>query len=71
MHNPVSTLVYSSSLKNIEGVIVDGNIIMEDSIILTTDEKRVLKDAQDTAERLCERGSIKNRMEGHKWNSLY
>jgi len=64
-------LVYSSSLKNIEGVIVDGNIIMEDSIILTTDEKRVLKDAQDTAERLCERGSIKNRMEGHKWNSLY
>ncbi|HBF5309042.1 TPA: amidohydrolase [Clostridioides difficile] len=71
MHNPVSTLVYSSSMKNIESVIVDGNIIMEDSKILTANEEKALKDAQDTAERLCVRGTIKNRMEGHKWNSLY
>ncbi len=59
MHNPVSTLVYSSSMKNIESVIVDGNIIMEDSKILTANEEKALKDAQDTAERLCIRGTIK------------
>ncbi|EQE77765.1 putative S-adenosylhomocysteine deaminase domain protein [Clostridioides difficile CD51] len=44
---------------------------MEDSKILTANEEKALKDAQDTAERLCIRGTIKNRMEGHKWNSLY
>lgn len=71
MHNPVSTLVYSSSMHNIESAIVDGRIIMENSKILTCDEEKVLRDAQDAAERLCERGSITNRMEGHKWNNKY
>ncbi|WMM25036.1 amidohydrolase [Tissierella sp. MB52-C2] len=72
LHNPVSTLVYSSSMQNIEGVIVDGNIIMEDSKILTVeDEKSVLKKVQEIADNLCERGEITNKGPGHKWNSLY
>lgn len=72
MHNPVSTLVYSSSMENIEGVIVDGNIIMENSKILSVeDEKNLLLKVQETADKLCERGNIKNRREGHIWNSIY
>lgn len=72
LHNPVSTLVYSSSMNNIEGMIVDGRIIMEDSKILTVkNEKEILMKVQETADKLCERGAITNRREGHTWNSLY
>ena len=72
LHNPVSTLVYSSSMHNIEGMIVDGKIIMEDSKVLTVkDEKEILMRVQEAADNLCERGKITNRKEGHTWNSLY
>lgn len=72
MHNPVSTLVYSASLKNITGVMVDGKTIMENGVILTVpDEKTVLRGVQKCAEDLCLRGNITNRREGHVWNSIY
>lgn len=72
MHNPVSTLVYSASLKNITGVMVDGRMVMENGIILTVpDEKAFLRGAQKCAENLCERGNITNRREGHRWNAIY
>ena len=72
MHNPVSTLVYSSSLKNITDVMVDGEVLMKDGIIVkVADEKKVYRDAQKCAENLCERGKITNRREGHRWNSIY
>lgn len=72
MHNPVSTLVYSSSLHNITDVMVDGRMIMRDGIILTVEnEKEELIKIQKQAENLCQRGNIKNRMEGHPWNKKY
>lgn len=74
MHNPVSTLVYSSSLKNITDVFVDGNVIMQDGVVKTIrnrTEKQLLQDVQTCAENLCERGKITNRREGHRWNSIY
>lgn len=72
LHNPCSTLVYSASMKNITGVMVDGREIMRDGVILTVkDEKQVLREAQHAAEELCRRGKITNRMEGHKWNDSY
>jgi 5-methylthioadenosine/S-adenosylhomocysteine deaminase len=72
LHNPVSTLVYSSSMSNIEGMIVDGNILMEDSKILTiSNEKDVLQEVQEVADKLCERGQVKNKGTGHAWNSIY
>ena len=46
MHNPVSTLVYSSSASNIETVIIDGEIVMEDSKILGIDEKDFYRKTQ-------------------------
>ncbi|QQK08390.1 amidohydrolase family protein [Miniphocaeibacter halophilus] len=69
MHNPVSTLVYSSGVENVETVIIDGNIVMENRKILTLDsEEETLKKIQNSAEDLCSRGNITNRMSGHKWN---
>lgn len=71
MHNPVSTLVYASSLKNIVAAMVDGKMVMEKGIITTVkDEKEIYRQVQKYAESLCERGHITNRLEGHKWNSI-
>lgn len=71
MHNPVSTLVYSSSLKNITGVIIDGQTIMEDGVIIKVkNEKETYQRVQQCAEGLCERGGIVNRREGHAWKSI-
>ena len=72
LHNPVSTLVYSSDMSNIEGMIVDGNILMEDSKILTIkNERELLEGAQKTANKLCERAQVINKWEDHVWNSIY
>lgn len=71
MHNPVSTLVYSSSIQNITDVMVDGNPIMENGVIVTSCENSILLNGQTAAEELCIRGSITNRREGHKWDNKY
>lgn len=71
MHNPVSTLVYSSTMENIESVAVDGKFVLENGkITAVKDEVAVYKEAQKAAENLCERGNITNRREGHKWRSV-
>ena len=72
MHNPVSTLVYSASMKNIVGAMVDGKVVMENGVITTVkDEKEIYRRVQKCAEDLCERGHITNRREGHKWNRSF
>ena len=72
LHNPVSTLVYSASMHNVESVLVDGNVILENGKVTTIEsEEQVLLNAQHAAEELCKRANVTNRMEGHKWNSLY
>lgn len=72
MHNPVSTLVYSSSIQNITGVMIDGRVIMKDGMIVRVkDEKEVYRAIQNCAEDLCVRGNITNRREGHRWMNPY
>lgn len=69
MHNPVSTIVYSSTMKNVESVAVDGKFVLKNGeMVNVKDEMAVLKKAQSVAEELCERGNITNRREGHDWN---
>lgn len=70
MHNPVSTLVYSSTMENIESVAVDGEFVLLDgAFTMLDDEQAILHDAQRAAEDLCMRGGISNRLEGHAWRS--
>ena len=71
MHNPISTLVYSSSIENIETVVVDGNIVMKNgNIVGIKDEKALLIQGQDCAEKLAKKAGIINRRDGHSWRSL-
>lgn len=55
MHNPVSTLVYSSGNKNIELVMVDGDVLLRDGKVLRVDEGTVA----DNIQRLADDLSIK------------
>ena len=71
MHNPVSTLVYSSTMQDIETVLVDGEFVMKDGLITAVpDERAFLHQAQKTADDLASRGNIQNRGAGHKWKSV-
>jgi 5-methylthioadenosine/S-adenosylhomocysteine deaminase len=68
LHNPVSTLVYSSTMENIESVAVDGEfVLLEGRFTMIDDERALLGEAQRVAEDLCERGGITNRLAGHAW----
>ena len=55
IHDPISTLVYSSNGGDVDTVIIDGKIIMENREIKTVDEGEVLEKAQEVAENLVQR----------------
>ncbi len=48
----VPTLVYSGEGADVQTVIIDGNIVMQDGMIKTLPEEKVLKESQRRAERL-------------------
>lgn len=69
LHNPVSTLVYSSNSNNIETVIVNGEIVLEAGRITAVAEPEILKKSQAIADNLSWRAEthyLKNR----EWRSL-
>ena len=70
MHNPVSTLVYSSGMQNITDVMVDGRMVLESGHLTTASDESIIANGQRAAEGLCRRGKITNRGEGHKWESF-
>lgn len=69
MHNPVSTLVYSSGMENVETSIIDGNIIMEDGVLTTVDEPSMIKRCRKQADDLAERAGT-TRLKTRAWKNL-
>ena len=51
-HNPVSLLAYSAKSSSVDMVMVDGRLLMENGVIKTLDEERILFEAQKVADRL-------------------
>ena len=41
---PISTIVYSADNCNVESVIIDGNIVLENNVLKTINEKSFIKD---------------------------
>jgi 5-methylthioadenosine/S-adenosylhomocysteine deaminase len=69
MHNPISTLVYSCSMDNIETVLVDGAPVLEDGVLTTMDEEIVIQRCRAQADELAQRAGtawLKRR----PWQSL-
>ncbi|SEM86157.1 5-methylthioadenosine/S-adenosylhomocysteine deaminase [Paenisporosarcina quisquiliarum] len=52
IRNIVPNLVYSARGDEVETVIIDGNIVMENRVILTVDEKEEIRKAQAAAEQI-------------------
>lgn len=69
MHHPVSTLVYSGTHACVETVVIDGNIILEDGILLAADENKIIAAGQKSADALAQRaGTAGNKK--RRWTSL-
>ncbi len=55
--NIVANLVYSARGSEVRTSIIDGNIVMEDGVILTRDEKAIVREANEAARELAARGA--------------
>ncbi|MDA3939935.1 MAG: amidohydrolase [Spirochaetia bacterium] len=69
MHHPVSTLVYSGTHACVETVVIDGNIILENSILKTADEYQIIKRGQEAADDLSKRAGTSGNKR-RKWRSV-
>ncbi len=69
MHNPVSTLVYSSGMDNVETVLVDGTAVLYEGVLTTMDEDIVIKHCRLQADNLVERAGIAGNRR-RPWRSL-
>ena len=50
--DPVSQLVYSAGVQNVDTVMVDGRLIMRKGEMMTLDEEKILWEVQKAAEDL-------------------
>lgn len=56
LHNVVSHLVYAARGGDVSTTIVDGKILMRERKVLTLDEDKIMKDAQDISDELIAEG---------------
>lgn len=56
--NPVSTLAYCATGEDVSLVVIDGKTVVRDGRVLTLDEDKVMKVAQERAEALYRRAGI-------------
>lgn len=70
LHDPVSTLVYSSSGANVETVIIDGKIVLENGLINFADENVIIKKSQQLADKLVEDANI-GHLQKRPWPHKY
>jgi 5-methylthioadenosine/S-adenosylhomocysteine deaminase len=59
LFDPVSAVVYGATGEDVETVMVDGEILMQNRIVSTIDEERVLRQAQSRGMELLERVGIR------------
>jgi len=58
LHNPVSHMVYAANGSDVHTVIVDGKILMENRIVKTIDEQRVLEEAEERGLAVTRKANI-------------
>lgn len=56
--NPVSDLVYAAEGPDVRTVIIDGKIIMEDRVVKTLEEERIIQEADRRATNLLKRAGL-------------
>ena len=66
VHDPISSLVYSSGEVNVRTTIVGGRVVLDDRRIVGVNEDAILREAQSLAEQLSEIAGTRRRLEG-RW----
>ena len=66
VHDPISTLVYSSGQPNVRTTIVGGQVVLDEGKIVGVDEKAILREAQSLAEKLADVAGTRRRLSG-RW----
>jgi 5-methylthioadenosine/S-adenosylhomocysteine deaminase len=66
VHDPVSTLVYSSGQVNVRTTVVGGQVVLDDRRIVGVDENAILREAQTLAEELSIKAGTRARI-GGRW----
>jgi 5-methylthioadenosine/S-adenosylhomocysteine deaminase len=66
VHDPVSTLVYSSGEVNVRTAIVGGRVALDDRRIVGVNEDAILREAQSVAEQLAQVAGTRQRLAG-RW----
>jgi 5-methylthioadenosine/S-adenosylhomocysteine deaminase len=66
VHDPVSTLVYSSGQVNVRTTIVGGQVVLDNRRIVGVDEDAILNEAQALADQLAELAGTRARLAG-RW----
>jgi len=56
--NPISHLVYAASGSDVDTVIIDGHVVMKNRNVLTLDEEKIIREAEERGARLLERVGI-------------
>lgn len=56
--NPVANFVYAATGADVDSVVVAGRVLMEDRVLTTIDEERVLAEARAAVEALYERTGV-------------
>jgi 5-methylthioadenosine/S-adenosylhomocysteine deaminase len=51
--DPVSTIVYAAEAGDVETVIIDGRVVMRDGELMTMNEREVIRNARDEAEKIA------------------
>lgn len=66
VHDPVSSLVYSSAQPNVETTVVGGRVLLDNGRLVTADEEEMLRETQRVASSLVERSGLGNIQWGEK-----
>jgi 5-methylthioadenosine/S-adenosylhomocysteine deaminase len=66
VHDPVSTLVYSSGQMNVRTTVVGGRVVLDDGRLVGLDEAAILREAQMVAEELSLAAGTRARLQG-RW----
>jgi 5-methylthioadenosine/S-adenosylhomocysteine deaminase len=66
VHDPVSTLVYSSAQPNVETTVVGGRVLLDNGKLVTADEEEMLRETQRVASSLVERSGLGSVQWGQK-----
>ncbi len=59
VHEPVSHLIYAARGPDVKTTIVNGRVLMENGIVLSMDQEKVIEQASSAAKRLADEAKVK------------